>query len=95
VVNRAGQQPQHAARALERAERRGLLGQHFEQLGMQRVAAHELVAKLRIGGVGGQSVAVDVPHLGVSRDYLLRRAQIDRFEEARTQDVGVSSSSVG
>jgi hypothetical protein len=52
VMNSAGQQPQHAARALERAERSGLLSQHFKQLGMQRVAARELVAEFRVGGVG-------------------------------------------
>ena len=88
VVNRAGQQPQHAAGALEGTEGRGLLGQHFKQLGVERIAACEPVAELWVGGIRGQCVAVGVPHLGVARDHRLRRFQIDRFEKAGPQNVG-------
>src|SRR5437667_11708507 len=84
----SGEQPEHAARALERAERSSLFSQHFKQLRMERVAAAELVAKLWACRIGRQSVFVGIPDLVVGGEYFLRCVEIDRLKQACAEDVG-------
>ena len=90
----ARQQPQHAAHALEVAQRGGLAGEGGQHFGVQRIARGEGLRGLRAGGVRGQRAAVQRPLLAVGVDHLARAASI-RSNRRRRSTRTVSSSAVG
>ena len=82
VSDGARQQPQHAAHALEVAQRGGLAGERGQHLGMERVAGAELLRGLRAGGVRGERAPHERPLVAVGVDRGLRLRFVDLFEQA-------------
>ena len=78
----ARQQPQHAAHALKVGERRGLAGEGFQHLRVERIAGGERLRGLRADGGDGQRVPVRRPLLPVGVDDGRDPYLVDPLEQA-------------
>ena len=79
------QQPQHAADALERLQRRGLRGQRLQDLGVQRPARPKALGRLRTARVVRDRIPLCGPHDLIGVDRLARGVLVDGLEQAPAQ----------
>ena len=85
MPDRARQQPQHAADALERLQRRGLRGQRLQDLGVQRIACPKALGSLRTARVVRDGIAFRGPHGLIGGDGFPCGGIVDGLEQAPAQ----------
>ena len=84
--DRAAEEAQHAAHALEVGERRGLAGERLEHVGVERIAGAEALDRVSAGSAaGGQCLALAVPERAVGLDHLGRAGIVDPLEQPTAQ----------